>query len=110
MAWLLRDGAVLAALEISDTPSDRLRGLIGRAVPEGALLLRRPLLVHTMANGFGVDVAFCDQDLQVKDMLVLRRGRVAPPWRRGRMVLVAGEGAFERWHLSMGDQLEVKGT
>jgi uncharacterized membrane protein (UPF0127 family) len=110
MAWLMRDGAVLAALEVSDTRADRVRGLVGRSAPQGALLLRRPLLLHTMTNGFGVDVAFCDQDLRVLNTVLLRRARVAAPWRRGRRVLIGPEGAFERWHLLAGDQLEVNGT
>ena len=110
MAWLMRDGTVLAALEVSDTFSGRVRGLIGRREPDCALLLRRPILLHTLTNDFGVDVAFCDHELHVRDLLVLRRGRVAAPWRRGHMVLIGKEGAFERWHLMIGDQLEVKGT
>jgi uncharacterized membrane protein (UPF0127 family) len=110
MAWLMRDGAVLAAVEVSDAFSDRLRGLVGRPEPDGALLLPRPVVLHSIGTGFGADVAFCDQDLRVIDMVTLRRGRIAGPWRRGGRVLVGKEGAFERWHLAVGDQLEVKGT
>ena len=112
MAWLLREGDVLAALDVSEAPGDRLKGLVGRSEPEGALLLRRPLLVHTLGLSFGVDVAFCNPELEVTDIARLRRSRIALPRlsRRGRLVVVASEGAFERWRLEVGDRLEVKGT
>ena len=112
MAWLLREGDVLAALEVADDPGDRVKGLIGRPEPEGALLLRRPLVLHTIGVGFGVDVAFCNHEMKVTDIARLRRSRIALPRlsRGGRLVVVAGEGAFERWRLSVGDRLEVKGT
>lgn len=112
MAWLLRDGEVLATLEVAETPGDRIRGLAGRPEPEGALLLRRPLLLHTIGAGFGIDAAFCDPEMRVTDIARLRRFRIAlpRPWRAGRVVVVAGDGAFERWRLAVGDRLEVKGT
>jgi uncharacterized membrane protein (UPF0127 family) len=112
VAWLLRDGEVLATLEVAETPGDRIRGLVGRAEPEGALLLRRPLLLHTIGVGFGVDAAFCNPQMTVTDIARLGRFRVALPRlsRAGCVVVVAGEGAFERWRLTVGDRLEVKGT
>jgi uncharacterized membrane protein (UPF0127 family) len=112
VAWLLRDGNVLAALDVADTPRDRVKALVGRPEPEGALLLPRPLLLHTIGLGFGVDVAFCNQEMEVTDTVRLRRSRIALPRlsRGGRLVVVASEGAFERWRLAVGDRLEVKGT
>jgi uncharacterized membrane protein (UPF0127 family) len=112
MAWLLRDGEVLATLEVADAPGDRIRGLLGRPEPEGAMLLRRPLLLHTIGVGFRVDAAFCNPEMRVTDIVQLGRFRIAlpRPWRAGCVVVVAGEGAFERWRLAVGDRLEVKGT
>ena len=75
------------------------------------MLFRRPLLVHTIGVGFGVDAAFCNPEMRVTDIARLRRLRVALPRpSRGRIVIIAGEGAFERWRLAVGDRLEVKGT
>ena len=112
MAWLLREGEVLATLEVAETPGDRMRGLVGRPEPEGALLLRRPLLLHTIGVDFGVDAAFCNPEMKVTDITRLRRFRIAlpRPSRGGRIVVVASEGAFERWRLAVGDRLEVKRT
>ena len=39
MAWLIRDGEVLASLELPATRRERARGLLGRTDIEGAMLL-----------------------------------------------------------------------
>jgi uncharacterized membrane protein (UPF0127 family) len=111
VAWLLREGDVLATVEVSDNPGDRVKGLVGRPEPEGALLLRRPLLLHTIGVGFGVDLAFCNQEMEVTEITRLGRSRIAlPRWSSGhRLVVVARKGAFDRWRLAVGDRLEVKG-
>jgi uncharacterized protein len=110
MAWLTRDGEVLATLEVSSSALARLKGGVGRCPPDRALLLRPPLVLHTLGQPSGVDVAFCDHDLQVLTTLWLRRWRVARPRVRARHVVVARAGAFERWRLVAGDRLEIKGT
>jgi uncharacterized membrane protein (UPF0127 family) len=109
MAWLIRDGDVLATLDVADSIGDRVRGVVGRDL-EGALLLPSPLLLHTVAFRHGVDVAFCDGDLRVLTTLRLCPWRVALPRPTARHLLAAPEGAFERWHLSVGDRLEIKGA
>jgi hypothetical protein len=40
----------------------------------------------------------------------LDRWRIALPRRIARRLVVAEAGTFERWHLAVGDRLEVKGT
>ncbi len=110
MAWLIRDGDVLATVEVADSFTDRLRGVVGRSRLEGAVLLPSPLLLHTLAFGRGVDVGFCDRDLYVVATIMLLPWRVARPRPGARHALVAGEGAFERWRLSAGDRLEIKGA
>jgi uncharacterized membrane protein (UPF0127 family) len=67
-------------------------------------------VLHTVAQPTGVDVAFCDQDLEVLATVWLRPWRVARPRLRARHVVVASSGAFERWRLAAGDRLEIKGT
>ena len=108
MAWLLRDGEVLASLEVASSVGARVKGLLGRDGLEGALLLRPAFSVHTLGMRFPLDVAFCDRDLVVLSMVRMGRWRLGRPRRRARAVLEAEAGAFERWGLAVGDQLEVQ--
>jgi len=106
--WLLRDQEVLAALEIADTPRARLRGLLGRDGVDGAFLLQPARSVHTLGMRFPIDVAFCDAGLVVVDTVCMGRHRLGRPRLRARSVIEARAGAFERWRLRPGDQLEVR--
>jgi uncharacterized membrane protein (UPF0127 family) len=108
-AWLLRDGEVLAALEVAGSFSSRLKGLLGRDGVDGALLLRPAKSVHTVGMRFPLDVAFCTRDLTVLATTTMRPFRVGRPRFRARCVIEAEEGAFDRWRLQPGDRLEVKG-
>lgn len=108
MAWLLRDGDVLAAVDVAASFGARLKGLLGRDGIEGALLLRPAKSVHTVGMRFPIDVAFCDRDLVVVDVVTLSPHRMTRPRRRARCVIEAEAGAFERWGLRVGDQLELR--
>lgn len=109
MAWLLRDGEVLASLEIADGAMARTRGLLGRDALEGALLIKPALSVHTIGMRFALDVAFCDGDLTVVDIVCgMRRWRLGRPRLGARSVIEAEAGSFERWKLAVGDVLEVQ--
>lgn len=110
MAWLLRDGDVLAALEVAESFGDRLKGLLGRDGIDGALLLKRARSVHTLGMRFPIDVAYCDRDLRVVDVCRdMRPHRLGRTRLSARSVIEAEAGAFERWGLQRGDQLEIKG-
>jgi uncharacterized protein len=108
VAWLLRDGDVLAAVDVASSFGARLKGLLGRDGIEGALLLRPAKSVHTVGMRFPIDVAFCDRELVVLDMVMLRPHRMSRPRRRCKVVIEAEAGAFERWGLRVGDRLEVR--
>ena len=108
MAWLVREGEVLASVEVADTFGARLRGLLGRSSCDGALLIKRARSVHTVGMRFPIDVAFCDRDLRVVATRTMRRYRVGRPRLRAACVIEAEAGAFERWGLARGDRLEVK--
>ncbi len=109
MAWLVRGEDVLATLDVADSFAARFKGLLGRDGIDGALLIQPAMSVHTLGMKFAIDVAFCDKDLRVLETVCM------PPWRVGlirpkaRIVIEAEEGAFERWGLAPGDELEVKG-
>lgn len=109
MPWLLRDGEVLAVLEVVGSFSARSRGLLGRDALEGAMLIKPARSVHTIGMRFPIDVAFCDRDMVVIATVTMARYRVGRPRLRARCILEAEAGAFERWSLRPGDQLEIKG-
>jgi hypothetical protein len=79
--------------------------------PEGALSVRGPAWVHSLRSPVALDVAWCRP---VEGRLQVVRLRRLPPRRPGRPCLgaavVAGDGAFERWRLRVGDLLEIEGT
>ena len=109
MPWLVREGEVLAALEVAESFDARVKGLLGRDRVQGAILLRPARSVHTIGMRFPIDVAYCDRDLKVIDTVSMRRHRLGRPRLRAHCVIEAEFGAFERWRLRPGDQLQVKG-
>jgi hypothetical protein len=110
--WLTRDAEVLAAVE------RRTRGYPDRDTG-GAVVLRRPLLVHAPRSA-SIDVAWCrpaaaptgapgSEVVEVLRVRTLgRRLPTAATWR-SPVVIVANAGAFERWRLGVGDRLEITG-
>ena len=109
MPWLVRDGQVLASLEVADSFRRRGRGLLGRDGFDGAILLRPARSVHTLGMRFPIDVAYCDADLVVVRIARMGRHRVGRPCLKATQVIEAEAGAFGRWGLQVGDQLDVKG-
>jgi uncharacterized membrane protein (UPF0127 family) len=108
MAWLLREGEVLASLEVARSRKERMRGLLGRDGIEGALLIEPCKSVHTVGLRFPIDVAFCDDEMVVLRVVRMPRYRLARPVWRSSVVIEAEAGSFARWELRPGDQLEVK--
>ena len=109
MAWLVREGGdVLASADVARGLRQRTQGLLGSDEVTGALVLRPCRQVHTMGMRYPIDVAFCDRDGVVLHTVTL------PPWRVSRLVWRAGfvieaaAGAFERWQLRPGDNVEVR--
>ena len=113
MGWLVRDGQVLATLDIAESRADRRRGLLRRDTIEGALLLRPCRAVHTIGMRFPLDVAFCGEPddegfLPVVAIRRMGRHRLGLPAPRATSVIEAAAGAFGRWGLAVGDKLEIR--
>jgi uncharacterized protein len=108
VAWLVRGEDVLASLDVADTFATKVKGLLGRDGVEGALLFEGAGSVHTFGMRFAIDVAFCDRDMTVLDAITMKRNRVSYPRRGTRFVIEAQAGAFDRWQLKPGDQLEIR--
>jgi hypothetical protein len=104
MGWLLRQGEVLASLDIYD----RISPPADSRAEVGALLRHDTRLI----TGFGakppIDVAWLDAKLIVRHLGHVGRYGVRLGPRDCQAVLSAERGAFERWQLAIGDQLEVR--
>jgi uncharacterized membrane protein (UPF0127 family) len=92
---------------VADTPTSRLRGLLGRSElrPGEGLLLRPASAIHTCFMRFPIDAVFLDRDWRVLGI----RGDVRP-WRaasrRGaKAVLELPAGESARRGLEPGDLL-----
>jgi hypothetical protein len=108
MAWLVRDGDVLAAAEVADTARARRHGLLGRDGFDGAIVLRPCRNVHTARMRFSIDVAFCDPEGVVLRIVSLPPWRLSPYVRKAAFVIEAQAGAFDRWQLRTGDRVELR--
>jgi uncharacterized protein len=106
--WLVRDGRVLASIEVACGPLARARGLLGRDAFDGALVIPGRHSVHSFSMGFELDVAFLDGDGTVIRTLRLPRNRVTMPVWKARWVVEAESGAFGEWELKVGDVLEIR--
>lgn len=106
--WLVRDGQVLASVEVAESVRARTRGLLGREGLDGALLLRPARSVHTVGMAFPIDVAFCDRSLEVLRIARLVPNRVTRPVRRGHVVIETEAGVMATWSLTPGDVLELR--
>ena len=107
MAWLLRQGEVLASLELASSPSGGRRAMSGVDRP-AAVLVRPSRSAHSLGVRKPLDVAYLDQDLTVLALVRISPYRVAWPRRGTAAVLQAEAGAFDRWGLRLGDCLEIK--
>lgn len=106
--WLVSGGHVLASAERADDHRSRARGLLGRRGVEGALVLSKCRSVHTIGMKFAIDVAFLDANGFVLKVAHMHRNRIGIPVWRATTVVEAEAGAFERWGLKVGDQVELR--
>lgn len=108
MAWLVCDARVLASAEVADTRRERRRGLLGRDSMEGALVIEPCRWIHTIGMKFPIDVAYLDADGVVLKTLHMHPFRLGIPVWEARTVIEAQAGAFARWGLRVGDEIEVR--
>jgi hypothetical protein len=112
MAWLLREGDVLAAIE------ERQKGW--QTSLSGAVVITGVAFVHTLtpSSAADLDLAWCRpvslgderSGYAVKRISVLSARRVLFPRVLSGALVAAPGGSFERWRLQVGDRLEVRGA
>ncbi len=108
VGWLVSDAHVLASAEVADNGRARRRGLLKRDGFEGAFVLRPCRWVHTVGMRFALDVAYVDREGTVVKTVRMARHRVGFPVPKATWVIEAEAGAFERWGLSIGDEVELR--
>lgn len=106
--WLVSGGHVLASAERASDRRSRARGLLGRDRIEGALVLEPCRSVHTIGMRFAIDVAYLDEQGYVLKIAHMRRHRIGLPVKNAKCVVEAQAGAFERWGLLVGQQVELR--
>jgi hypothetical protein len=105
--WLLRDGDVVCALQMAESPGEGRGVWRGRPASEGALHVDGLRSVHTVGMRFTVDVAFLSAEHTVLRVTRLKPWRMALGGRGAQSVVQAEAGSLERWGVRVGDQLEV---
>jgi len=108
MAWLVSDARVLASAEQASNRSSRRRGLLGRDSLEGAFVIERCRWIHTIGMRFPIDVAYVGDDGIVVKTMQMHRHRLGVPVWQASWVIEAEAGAFGRWGLRVGDEVELR--
>jgi uncharacterized membrane protein (UPF0127 family) len=108
MAWLVCEGRVLASMETAEGHRAKGRGLLGRDHLDGAFVLAKCRWIHTIGMRFPLDVAYLDANGVVVKTVPMSQHRIGTPVWRARWVIEAELGAFGRWGLRVGDEVEVR--
>jgi len=107
-AQLVRDGEVVAPVDVAETRADRRRGLLGCDVIDRPLVLEPCRQVHTFGMRRPLDVVWCDRRGKVLRMATLPPGRISRLVPRARFVIEAAAGAAGRWGLRPGTVVTVE--
>lgn len=108
MAWLISDGTVIASAEVAEGRRARSKGLLGRTGLDGAFVLPNCRWVHTVTMRFPLDVAYLDTDGVIVKTVRMKSHRVGVPVFSASWVVEAEAGAFARWGLHVGQQIELR--
>lgn len=107
MAWLVRDGVVLASADVASSRAERRRGLLGQSGTDGVLCL--PVRsVHTFGMKFPIDVAYLDRSGEVLRVETVPINRVSWPCWKAKTAIEAEAGQMALWGVHPGDVLEIK--
>jgi uncharacterized protein len=105
-----RGTIVAEQAEVADNVLTRLRGLLGRKslAAGGGMVIRPTNQIHTFFMQFPIDVLFLDKQgavlLIIPDM---KRGRISPLVRHGKMVIELPVGAIASSQTQKGDHIDM---
>jgi hypothetical protein len=108
MAWLLRDGDVLASVDVATSAVDRLRATANIGRREGVLWCEGAKVAHSIGSRCALDVAYVDEERRVLAVSSLGPLRIGRPRVSAAAVLEGRAGSFARWNLQPGDFLEIR--
>jgi uncharacterized membrane protein (UPF0127 family) len=108
VAWIVSDGNVMASAEIAVDARARRRGLLARSGIDGALVIAPCRWIHTIGMRFALDVAYLDATGTVIKTVYMPPNRVGAPVWSANSVIEAEAGAFGRWGLHVGIDVEVR--
>lgn len=109
MGWIVSGTRVLASAELATGQRSRRKGLLGRTSFSGALVIQPCNWIHTIGMKFAIDVAFVDRNGNVIKTQRMGPNRLGMPVFGAAYVVEAESGAFARWGLHVGDELEFRG-
>ena len=109
VGWIVSGARVLASAELATDSQSRRKGLLGRTSFSGALVIEPCNWVHTFGMKFAIDVAFVDRNGNVMKTQRMKRNRLGMPVFGTAFVVEAESGAFARWGLHVGDEIEFRG-
>jgi hypothetical protein len=108
MAWLLRNGDVLASVNLTTSAIDRLRATATLEQTDAVLLCEGSRIAHSLGSRCSLDVAYLDPSRVVLAVNALQPWRIGRP-RIGASAIVEGRaGALTHWNLQPGDCLEIR--
>ncbi|HWD24615.1 MAG TPA: hypothetical protein VG368_04060 [Acidimicrobiales bacterium] len=108
MAWLLRNGDVLASVTVTTSAIDRLRATSTLENADCVLWCEGSRIAHSIGASCPLDVAYLDLSRVVLAVNALRPWRIGRP-RVGASVILEGRaGSLTHWNLRPGDCLEIR--
>lgn len=107
-AWLVCEGHVLATADVANDRRSKRRGLLGQDGCDGALVIDGCRWIHTVGMRFALDVAYLNDAGHVLKTVRMVPNRVGMPVVKASRVIEAQAGAFARWGLNVGADIEIR--
>ena len=108
--WIIVGCRVVTSTAIATSRKDRRRGLRGATAVPYPLVIERCRWVNSFGMKIPIEVVYLDKDSQIIKIRTLHPNRLASPVLRATRVLETEIGAFRRWNLQVGDEIEVRAS